>query len=74
MAGLKNKGLIVSTAHLKKIKTDGKLLRVEKGIDVMIASDMAKLCLLDEACDVCVLVSGDADFLPVMRRRTFGCG
>jgi len=67
LAGLKNKGLIVNTAHLKKIKVDGKLVRVEKGVDVMIASDMANLCLIKGVCDVCVLVSGDADFLPVMR-------
>ncbi|MFH0711865.1 MAG: NYN domain-containing protein [archaeon] len=67
LAGMKQKGLVVSTAHLKKIKVDGKVIRVEKGIDVLIASDMVKLCLLDGVCDVCVLISGDADFLPAMK-------
>jgi len=67
LAGLRKKGLTVNTAHLKRIKVDGRVLRVEKGIDVMIASDMVKLCLLDGFCDVCILVSGDADFLPAMK-------
>ena len=67
LAGLKKKGLTVSTAHLKKIRVEGRVLRVEKGIDVMIAADMANLCLVKGDCDVCVLISGDADFLPVMR-------
>ncbi len=67
LAGLKKKGLSVNTAHLKKIKAEGKMLRVEKGIDVMIASDMINLSLVKGVCDVCILVSGDADFLPAMR-------
>jgi uncharacterized LabA/DUF88 family protein len=67
LAGLKKKGLTVSTAHLKKIRVDGKVLRVEKGIDVMIATDMISKALLEGVCDVCILISGDADFLPAMR-------
>jgi uncharacterized LabA/DUF88 family protein len=67
LAGLKKKGLTVNTAHLKKIRVEGKVLRVEKGIDVMIATDMTNLCLVKDDCDVCVLISGDADFLPAMR-------
>ena len=67
LAGLKKKGLTVNTAHLKKIRVEGKVLRVEKGIDVMIATDMISKALLEGVCDVCILVSGDADFLPAMR-------
>lgn len=40
--------------------------RKEKGIDVWIAIDMIKFCLLNKDCDVCVLVSGDADFVPAL--------
>lgn len=36
----------------------------EKGIDVWLAVDMIKLCLMDGECDVCILISGDADFVP----------
>jgi len=67
LAGLKNKGLIVNTAKLKKIKVNGKTLRVEKGIDVMIAADMIDKTLLGDECECCVLISGDSDFIPVMR-------
>lgn len=37
----------------------------EKGIDVMIAVDMLNNALKSE-CDICILISGDADFIPVM--------
>jgi len=67
LAGLKQKGLNVNTAKLKKIRTNGKTLRVEKGIDVMIATDMISKTLLEGECDCCVLISGDSDFVPVMR-------
>lgn len=67
LAKLKQKGIIVNTAKLKKIKSEGKSLRVEKGIDVLIAVDMIKKTLLDKSCDACVLISGDSDFVPVMK-------
>jgi len=67
LAGLKQKGLLVSTNKLKKIKANGKILRVEKGIDVMIVVDMIKKALLKKECECCVLISGDSDFVPVMR-------
>ena len=38
----------------------------EKGIDVWCAVDMIdKSCMKDE-CDVCILISGDADFVPAL--------
>ncbi len=36
----------------------------EKGIDVWIAVDMIREAIINEKCDVCILVSGDADFVP----------
>lgn len=38
----------------------------EKGIDVMIATDMIKIGVINNECDACILISGDADFIPVM--------
>jgi len=67
LAGLKQKGLLVNTNKLKRVKTNGKVLRVEKGIDVMIVVDMIKKTLLEKECDCCVLISGDSDFVPAMR-------
>jgi len=62
---LKNLGIIVKTRKLKKIK---KLdLKIEKGVDVMIASDMIRKTLVDKECQVCILISGDADFIPAMQ-------
>jgi uncharacterized LabA/DUF88 family protein len=67
LASLKKKGLEVNTAKLKKILVNGKIIRVEKGIDVMISVDMVNKTLLEQECDCCVLISGDSDFVPVMR-------
>ncbi|GBE20140.1 MAG TPA: NYN domain-containing protein [Candidatus Pacearchaeota archaeon] len=62
---LKKEGIIVKTRKLKKIK---KLkINIEKGIDVMIASDMIRKVLVEKTCDVCILLSGDADFIPAMQ-------
>jgi len=66
LAGLKRKGVIVNTRKLKVVNSHGKKLRIEKGVDVKIAADMIDFCLVDNRCDVCVLLSGDADFLPAM--------
>lgn len=67
LAELKRKGLTVNTTKLKKIKVNGKIIRVEKGIDVMISADMANKTLIEKKCDCCVLITGDSDYVPVMR-------
>lgn len=67
LASLKQKGLLVSTNKLKKIRANGRTLRVEKGIDVLIVVDMIKKTLLEKECECCILISGDSDFVPVMR-------
>ncbi|NPE26633.1 NYN domain-containing protein [Methanococcoides sp. SA1] len=66
LAGLKKKRVVVNTRKLKVVRSGGKKLRVEKGVDVKIAADMIEASLVDDVCDVCVLLSGDADFLPMM--------
>lgn len=43
----------------------GKFKKKEKGIDVMIAVDMVESAINDR-CDFCILLSGDADFIPAM--------
>lgn len=40
--------------------------RKEKGIDVWIAIDMLNLAVIENKCNVCVLMSGDADFVPAL--------
>jgi len=66
LAGLKKKGVKVNTRKLKVVRSGGKKLRIEKGVDVKVAADMIDFCLVDDLCDVCILLSGDADFLPAM--------
>ena len=41
--------------------------RKEKGIDVWIAIDMIKKSMIDNECDVCILISGDGDFVPAVK-------
>jgi len=64
---LKKSGVVVRTRKLKKIREGGKILRVEKGVDVMISTDIVSKALVENECDCCVLISGDADFFPVMQ-------
>lgn len=62
---LKKFNIIVKTRKLKKIKKLN--IKFEKGIDVMIASDMIRKILVEKKCKVCILISGDADFVPAMQ-------
>ncbi|MFA6022716.1 MAG: NYN domain-containing protein [Candidatus Pacearchaeota archaeon] len=61
---LKKQGIIVQTRKLKKIIKEN--ISVEKGVDVLISADMIKESLVENNCEVCILISGDADFIPVM--------
>ena len=62
---LRKENIIVKIRKLKYIK---KLkIKIEKGVDVLIASDMIRKSLVEKECDVCVLISGDADFIPSMQ-------
>jgi len=62
---LKRDNIIVKTRKLKYIK---KLkIKIEKGVDVLIASDMIRKTLVEKECKVCILISGDADFIPSMQ-------
>lgn len=45
----------------------GLVTKKEKGIDVKIAVDMMRKCLIEKECEVCILISGDADFIPAMQ-------
>ena|SRR3989344_246110 len=67
LAKLQKQGIKVNTRKLKKIKENGKVIRIEKGIDVMMSTDMVSSVLVEKACDCCVLISGDSDFVPVMQ-------
>ena len=67
LAKLKKQNIIVNTRKLKKVKENGKTIRIEKGIDVMIATDMVSKSLVEKECDCCVLITGDSDFVPVMQ-------
>jgi uncharacterized LabA/DUF88 family protein len=62
---LRKSGITVKSRKLKKIKKLN--IKFEKGIDVMIASDMISKTLVKKECDVCILISGDADFIPAMQ-------
>lgn len=44
----------------------GDLKKKEKGIDVWVSVDMIKESVIDKNCDVCILISGDADFVPAL--------
>ncbi|MFC1682338.1 NYN domain-containing protein [Nanoarchaeota archaeon] len=65
LSELRKQKIIVKTRKLKEISK--KNIQVEKGIDVMIASDMIYKSLIEKSCDCCILISGDADFIPAMQ-------
>ena len=63
--GLRKQGIIVEERKLKKV--GGLNIKIEKGIDVLIASEMIRKTLVEKRCEVCILMSGDADFIPAMQ-------
>lgn len=54
--------LVISMCH----DCIGNVKKREKGIDVMIAVDMINLSIIENKCDFCILVSGDADFISAL--------
>jgi len=42
------------------------LKKKEKGIDVWVAIDMIRKSVIEKECNVCILISGDADFVPAL--------
>ena len=48
------------------IECVGRYSKKEKGIDVWIAVDMLNLCVLRNECDMCILISGDGDFIKAL--------
>lgn len=69
---LKKDKIIVRTRKLKYIKN--LKIKIEKGVDVLIASDMIRKSLVEKECQVCILISGDSDFVPVMEIiKKIGC-
>ena len=44
----------------------GDLKKKEKGIDVWASIDMIKESIIESRCEVCILISGDADFVPAL--------
>lgn len=67
LANLKKQGVLVFTRKLKKVRQAGKILRIEKGIDIMIAADMVNKSLIEKDCECCLLITGDSDYVPVMQ-------
>lgn len=61
---LKKGNILVKTRKLKYIKNTD--IKIEKGVDVLIASDMIRKSLVEKECEVCILISGDSDFIPAM--------
>ena len=44
----------------------GDLKKKEKGVDVWVAIDMIRKAVIEKECEVCILISGDADFVPAL--------
>ena len=65
LENLEKIGIIVQTRKLKKIKKLN--IKIEKGIDVLIACDIIRKTLVSKECEVCILISGDADFITAMQ-------
>ncbi|MFX0022882.1 MAG: NYN domain-containing protein [Candidatus Hermodarchaeota archaeon] len=64
----KNSGYIINTSFDKIVLNDA----IEKKVDIKIAIDMISLAY-EDAYDTAVLVSGDGDFLPLVKKiKTLG--
>ncbi len=44
----------------------GNINKKEKGVDMLIGIDMINLSIIQNECTCCILISGDADFIPAM--------
>jgi len=55
---------LVKTGFIESL---GSIEKKEKGVDVQIAVDMINKSIITKECDCCILISGDADFLPAMQ-------
>jgi uncharacterized LabA/DUF88 family protein len=44
----------------------GRIKKREKGVDMLIGIDMINFGVIRKECDCCILISGDADFIPTM--------
>ena len=62
---LKKDNITVRTRKLKYIRS--LKTKIEKGVDVLIASDMIRKTLVEKECEACILISGDSDFIPSMQ-------
>ncbi len=45
----------------------GNVKKKEKGIDIKIAVDIVRKCIIENECDKCILITGDADFIPALQ-------
>lgn len=66
---IENLDLCASCSPIIKKFLEDKIGRVkmkEKGVDVLIVVDMIRLALIDNQEICCILVSGDADFIPAL--------
>lgn len=66
LSKLEKAGAKIISRKLQKITNKNITYNKEKGIDVWIAIDLVKLSILEQSCNTCILISGDADFVPAL--------
>jgi len=59
-----NARLRLGTVHMEKGK-GGRLIPIQKGVDVILAADMLVLAMID-FYDTAIIVSNDSDFIPLV--------